>query len=145
MTATADTAVSELVAGKVGGKCVTCYQLNKGKHIVSLSCIILLVQFEIEMIFQESDSTDPLIPSPSVDSLASGSSDLASVRPIPPPKLYTDTVLPLNPASLSAAPGVRGHGTTAASATPSTSLYAVTNSTNSTVESKTFNSSEISV
>ena len=137
--------------------------------------------FEIEIIFQESDSTDPLIPSPSVDSLASGSSDLASVRPIPPPKLYTDTVLPLNPASLGAGPGVRGHGTTAASAslsagpgvrghgttaasaslgagpgvrghgttaasaTPSTSLYAVTNSTNSTVESKTFSSSEISV
>ena len=44
---------------------------------------------------QESLSTDPLLPrSPSGGSLAS---------PIPPPSLYTDHVLPLNPASLHSA------------------------------------------
>ena len=48
-----------------------------------------------EPMLQESLSTDPLLPrSPSGGSLAS---------PIPPPSLYTDHVLPLNPASLHSA------------------------------------------
>ena len=85
--------------------------------------------------------------------------DLASVAPIPPPKLYTDHVLPLNPASLSSgamSSVPRGHASSGHVSLPGTghtsgaghgasSLYAVTNNTNNSVESKTFNSSEISV
>ena len=81
------------------------------------------------MCCQESLSTDPLLASP----------DLESLPAIPPPRLYTDHVLPLNPARLSSTP-----------ATASTSLYAVTRSSASgasaVVETKTINSkTEISV
>ena len=80
---------------------------------------------------QESLSTDPLLASP----------DLESLPAIPPPRLYTDHVLPLNPARLSSASGP---------ATASTSLYAVTRTSASGasggVETKTINSkTEISV
>ena len=81
------------------------------------------------MCFQESLSTDPLLASP----------DLESLPAIPPPRLYTDHVLPLNPARLSSTP-----------ATASTSLYAVSRTSASgasgVVETKTINSkTEISV
>jgi len=86
---------------------------------------------------QESLSTDPLLPrSPSGGSLAS---------PIPPPSLYTDHVLPLNPASLHSAATAASAARSVPGAGPRTSLYAVTNDANTAVESKTFNSSEISV
>ena len=99
-------------------------------------------------LFQESLSTDPLLASPDHDH-DTQDEVLTPDTPIPPPRLYTDHVLPLNPATLSA----HGHDATplvvppplATPAGAHTSLYAVTNSNNSTVESKTFNSSEISV
>ena len=93
---------------------------------------------------QESKSTEPLLPSPT-----SGSLDLAS---IPPPCLYTDPVLPLNPARL--APSSYANVTRGSSAPQQVcdqraSLYAVTNrpydSNNQRVESKTYPSNEISV
>ena len=54
---------------------------------------------------QESLSTDPLLPSPGSESGVSVSSGQAPI--IPPPKLYTDHALPLNPASLTSSKLVR--------------------------------------
>merc|ERR1719474_999379 len=88
--------------------------------------------------------TEPPLPSPT-----SGSLDLAN---IPPPCLYTDPVLPLNPARL--APSSYANVTRGSSAPQQVcdqraSLYAVTNrpydSNNQRVESKTYPSNEISV
>ena len=93
--------------------------------------------------FQESLSTDPLLPSPGSESGASvASSGHAPI--IPPPKLYTDHVLPLNPASLTTIVTRPSSSNTPASFS-SSPLYAVSNESNTGVESKTFNSSEISV
>ena len=92
--------------------------------------------------FQESLSTDPLLPSPGSESGASVASGQAPI--IPPPKLYTDHVLPLNPASLTSIVTRPSSASTAASFS-SSPLYAVSNESNTGVESKTFNSSEISV
>ena len=107
---------------------------------------------------QESRSTEPLLPSPT-----SGSIDIAN---IPPPCLYTDPVLPLNPARLAptgfhdrqASRGASANAS-AGAAVPNhvgvnvcdqrASLYAVSNrpydTSNPRVESKTYPSNEISV
>ena len=92
---------------------------------------------------QESLSTDPLLPSPGSESGASVSSGQAPI--IPPPKLYTDHVLPLNPASLTSSILVRPSASNTAASFAASPLYAVSNDNNTGVESKTFNSSEISV
>ena len=93
---------------------------------------------------QESLSTDPLLPSPGSESGVSVSSGQAPI--IPPPKLYTDHVLPLYPASLTTGTVVTRPSSSGTPASFSSSpLYAVSNENNTGVESKTFNSSEISV
>lgn len=92
---------------------------------------------------QESLSTDPLLPSPGSESGASVTSGHQAPI-IPPPKLYTDHVLPLNPASLTTVVTRPSSSSTAANFS-SSPLYAVSNENNTGVESKTFNSSEISV
>ena len=67
---------------------------------------------------QESLSTDPLLPrSPSGGSLAS---------PIPPPSLYTDHVLPLNPASLHSAASAARCAIAATRATNDPSVFTIT-------------------
>ena len=92
---------------------------------------------------QESLSTDPLLPSPGSESGVSVSSGQVPI--IPPPKLYTDHVLPLNPASLTSSIVTRPSASNTANSFAASPLYAVSNDNNTGVESKTFNSSEISV